>query len=131
MLIHIYEEIINEDDSRSPGRLVAEIHCNSDGTPGKFVYFDTCNELRTVKNINHSTYGNEGQILDELDKKRLERRFNEELAITAGGGFDLETGIHSSIIKVLEPWQRKTIEYILQYELPAGFGTICGKIVEP
>jgi len=128
MLIHLYERVINEDRTISPGRLVGEIHCKGDGTPGKFIYFDSCNELRTVKDVNHPTYGNESQLLDERDKRRLERRFNEPLNITAGGGFDPKTGIHSSIMKTLEPWHRKTIEYVLEYELT---GTVGGKIVEP
>ncbi len=131
MVIYLFESVINEDESRSPGRLAGEIHCKGDGSPGKFVYFNTCNEFLAIKDVNHSAYGKNIKILDELDKRRLERRFNEPLNITAGGGFDPKTGIHSSIMKTLEPWQRKTIEYVLEYELPAGFGTICGKIVEP
>ncbi|MEQ8192673.1 MAG: hypothetical protein ABRQ39_32205 [Candidatus Eremiobacterota bacterium] len=131
MLIYLYESVINEDESRSPGRLVGEIRCKGDGTPGEFIYFDTCNKFIEVKDVNHPGYNKNRKIVDELDKKMLERRFNEPLNITAGGGFDPKTGIHSSIMKTLEPWQRKTIEYVLEYELPASFGTICGKIIEP
>jgi len=47
--------------------------------------------------VNHPTYGNEPRILDELHKSIIEDRFNEPLNITAGGGFDPKTGIHSSI----------------------------------
>ncbi len=131
MVIYLFENVINEDESRSPGRLVGKIHCKGDGTPGEFIYFDNCNEFIEVKDVNHPCYNKEIKILDELRKSLLEDRFNEPLNITAGGGFDPKTGIHSSIMKTLEPWQRKTIEYILQYELPSGFGSICGKIVEP
>ncbi len=128
MLIYIFESVINEDDSRSPGRLVGEIRCIGDGTPGEIRFFNTCDEIWDIRNVNNINYGKNSKILDELDKSLLEALFNEELNITSGGGFDPETGIHSSIMKTLEPWHRKTIEYVLEYKLT---GTVDGKIVKP
>jgi len=125
MLIQLYEEVINEDGTRTLGRIVGKIRCNGDGTPGEFIFFDTCNEIWDLRDKKHRNYGKKIQIMDELDKKILKRKFNEPLYITEDGGEidDMEY----SIPGLLKPWYRKSIEYLLEYEIQ---GPVCGKIIE-
>lgn len=54
MLIQLYEEVINEDGAS--GRIVGEIRCVGDGTPGEFVFFETCNEIRDARDKEDFSY---------------------------------------------------------------------------
>lgn len=125
MLIQLYENVINEDGSRTPGRIVGEIRCVGDGTPGKIVFFDTCNEIWNVRDKNNRNYGKNMEIFDDFEKKMLEGYFEDPLNITADGG-EVD-GVEFSVPATLQPWYRETIEYLLKYEVN---GSVCGKIIE-
>ena len=129
MLIHIYEEVIDEDSCRIPGRLVAEIKCKGDGSPGKIKFLDTCNEKRETRDKTHHTYGNEIPILNERNKNYLKELFNSSSFITTRSGVDAN-GLHSMEGSTLGSWTREAIEDILQFKIHSRFGTICGKIIE-
>jgi len=126
MLIHLYESVINKDGSRSADRLVAEIRCKGDGTPGEFVYFDTCKDYRQVWDTTHSCYGDKTEILSDLEKRILERTFNKSRLVLTDGGTG-EDGVEYTAGVTLTAWTRKGIEEAITYQLP---GTICGKIIE-
>jgi len=129
MLIKIYESVVNEDDTRTPGRLVGEIKCSGDGTPGEFAFFDTCNEVWDVKDPSCSGYIDKRVIFEDIDKEILQKKlFQKVLYITDDGG-EVD-GVEFSIPVTLKPWYRETIEYIIQYEIPVWFGTICARIIE-
>ncbi len=68
--IGIYESVVNEDGSRSTNyeRLVVSISCHGDYTPGEIDFYDTCNELWTVKDKKHPFYNKKRVILDDTDK---------------------------------------------------------------
>ena len=125
MLIQLYEEVINEDSSRTPGRIVGEIRCIGDGTPGEIIFFDTCNEIWNVKDKKDFSYNKNKVILSDIGKAMLKHYFNEPLNITADGG-EVD-GVEFSVPATLQPWYRETIEYLLEYEVN---GNVCGKIIE-
>ena len=129
MLIHIYEHVINEDGSRSPGRLVAEIKCKGDGSPEDIVYFDMCNEAWEIKDMKHLLYGQEIPILDDFQKKWIGELFNKSSFVSTKSGMDTK-GIHSIEGTTLGSWTREAIENVLDFELASLIGTICGKIIE-
>lgn len=126
MLIHLYEYVINEDGNRIQGdKLVGEIRCIGDGTPGEIIFFDTCNDIWQVKDPKHYFYTDKTIILDDIDKGMLKNLFNESLNITADGG-EVD-GVEFSVPATLQPWCRETIEYLLEYEVNRS---VCGKIIE-
>lgn len=129
MLIYLYEAVVNENALRTPGRLIGEIRCKGDGTPGELIYYDTCDEIMDIKDVNHRAYGKNCKIFNEMNRKRLKFLLNRSLFVTTGGGLDKD-GVHTMEGGNLLPWKRETLEYILRYEFPAGYGTICGKIAE-
>jgi hypothetical protein len=151
MLIQLYENVINEDGSRTPGRIVGEIRCKGDGTPGEFIFFDTCNEIWDIRDANfygnrilindiifNDEDGNDNDIsesltsdndkiviLDDMDKEMLKSNFEYPLNITVDGG-EVD-GVEFSVPATLQPWYRETIEYLLEYKVN---GSVCGKIIE-
>jgi len=128
MLIHIYEEIVNEDGTTSQGKLVGEIKCIGDGTPGEFIFHDTCNDLWQVKDKKDHRYGMVTPILTDLEKRLLKREFNDFRPIFTGGG--LKNGVHHTEGKLLHPWEKDAIKYALEYGVRVHFGTIMTKIIE-
>jgi hypothetical protein len=129
MLIHLYEEVINQDGTKTHGRLACEVKCKGDGTAGEIIYYDICNEFRQVADEKHLNYGIKRHILSKGDKKLLEKLFNEPLFITSSAGLDTD-GVHYLGGKTLMPWQDETVRFIVEYKIPAWFGTIVGKIVQ-
>jgi hypothetical protein len=125
MLIQLYEEVVNEDGTRTPGRIVGEIRCIGDGTPGEFVFFDTCNEIRDVRDKEDFSYNKNKVILSDVGKSMLEGYFEYPLNITVDGG-EVD-GVEFSVPATLQPWYRETIEYLLEYKVN---GNVCGKIIE-
>jgi len=125
MLIQLYERIVNEDGSRTPGRIVGEIRCIGDGTPGEIVFFDTCNEIWNVKDKNNLNYNKNKVILSDIGKEMLKSDFEEPLNITADGG-EVD-GVEFSVPETLQPWYRETIEYLLKYKI---CGKVGGKIIK-
>jgi hypothetical protein len=125
MLIQLYEEVINEDGTRTPGRIVGEIKCKGDGIPGDIIFFDTCNEIWDVRDKRNRNYGKNMKILDEFEKNMLKGYFKDPLNITSDGG-EVD-GVEFSVPATLQPWYRETIEYLLEYEVN---GSVCGKIIE-
>jgi len=107
---------------------VGEIRCKGDGTPGEFIYFDTCNEYRENRDPSHPGYGGTTMIMNEHRKKHLELIFNRALFVQTGGGISPE-GIHHIEGITLDSWTRKGIEEIINYKLHP-VGTICAKIIE-
>ena len=129
MLVKLYENVINEDGSRSPGRIVGEIRCKGDGTPGEVIFFESSNEFLEIKDVNHSSYGKEVEIMSEHRKKHLALILSRPLFLRTGGGLSSD-GVHSIEGVTLDTWTREGIKDIIEYKLPAYIGTICGKIIE-
>jgi len=133
MLIHLYERVVEKDGSSIIGRLVGEVRCKGDGTPGEIILFeDVCNERWDVRDVTHEGYTIHYLICDQYSKSRLNSLFNEAIYITTDGGWlDKEGTMHYTGGKFLEPWYRETIEYVITYKLPASIcGNLVGKIVE-
>ncbi|MEQ8191386.1 MAG: hypothetical protein ABRQ39_25705 [Candidatus Eremiobacterota bacterium] len=130
MQVNLYEWMINEDGTRSPGRQIGLIKFKGDGTPGKIEFFDTCNEIWDVRDVTHHRYTDKKIILNKMAKGYLASTLNSPINITTSSK---QVGdVHYSSGYTLEPWHRETIEYILKYELPVGMcASICGKIVGP
>jgi len=125
MLIQLYENIINEDGKRSPGRIVGEIRCIGNGTPGEIIFFDTCNEIWDIKDKSNRNYGKNIKIVGEFEEQMFDSYFNSPLNITVDGG-EVD-GVEFSVPETLQPWYRETIEYLLEYKLR---GSVCGRIIE-
>jgi len=131
MLIYLYEDMINEDGTRIEGRLVGEVRCAGDGTPGEFTYFDACNEIWEIKDVNDHNYGKKRIILDDFKKHMLECIFKRNLNIMTGGGID-KNGVHHVEGRFIKPWEKEAIEYIIKYEFEnSKFGTVRARIIEP
>ncbi|MEQ8191385.1 MAG: hypothetical protein ABRQ39_25700 [Candidatus Eremiobacterota bacterium] len=131
MVINLYEVVINENNSRSFGRIIGKIMCTGDGTPGKVEYYDTCKEVSIVRCKHHPLYGTTMSMFDDFDKKHFSKILNNSIYITTDGGWNEDGTVHHSGGRSLMPWKRETLEYILKYELPASLcASICGEIVE-
>lgn len=129
MLIHLYESAVNEDGSRFPGRFIGEIKCIGDGTPGEFAFSDTCNEVWDVKDPFCSSYNDKRVIFEDIDKEILQKKLFQKILYVTDDGGEVD-GVEFSVPGTLKPLYRETIEYIIQYEIPIWFGTICAKIIE-
>ncbi len=131
MRIWLHESIINEDERRSKGRVIAEIRCKGDGTKGKIFYLESCNDLWTIKAKTHPLYDKKRIIFDDYQKERLEMMLNEPIYVTTGGGSNKDGTEHSTSGEYLEPWHEETLEYIIEYSIPASVcGSICARIKE-
>ena len=128
MLVKLYENVVNEDGSRSPGRPVGEIRCKGDGTPGKIEYFEAGNEVWEIRDVKHNCYGSGRKIFDKFTVPRMELIFSRPLFVTTAGGITAD-GIHYTEGTTLNPWTRAGMEEIINYKL-AHIGSICGEIVE-
>lgn len=117
MEIGIYESVVNEDGSISTNyeREVAFIGCYGDYTPGDIIFYDTCNEIWTVKDKKHPLYGKERVIFDDTDKLMLRKLFNRPIDIITDGGWEGDR--HFIEGKTLYPWYHETIRYIVNYSI--------------
>ncbi len=124
--IHLYEKIIEKDGSRviNYDRSIGNISCDGNGMPGNFEFYDTCNEIWTVKDPSHPCYEKKRVIFTDMDKRRLRRLFNQPIDVITDGGWD--NGRHYIEGKKLEPWLLETIDYITDYTLASS---LCGTTI--
>ncbi|MEQ8191798.1 MAG: hypothetical protein ABRQ39_27785, partial [Candidatus Eremiobacterota bacterium] len=122
MIIYLYEDMVLKDGLRCPNynRLIGEVRCRGDGTPGRIKFYDTCEDLWIVQDVNHPCYTNKIQILDETCRSLVAGLFYDYLYITTGGGWT--DGVHYTEGKTSGPWHRETLLNIVNFRLRASLG---------
>lgn len=126
MLIEIYENIINEDGSRTEGRAVVEVRCKGDGTPGEITYLETCNAIFQNKRNTHF----KRLILDEMDKSLLESLLNKSFFIPVERKVDSNGAVRIEGVDI-PAWTREAMKFIMKYKIQhVCFQKLCGRIIE-
>jgi len=126
MLIEIYENIVNEDGSRTQGRPVVEIRCKGDGTPGEITYLEACNAIFQNKRNPYL----KRLILDDMDKSLLESLLKESFFVPVERKVDSSGAVSIKGVDI-PPWSREAMEFIMKYKIQhVCFQKLCGRIIE-
>jgi len=125
VICRLFENVVNEDGSRSLGRIIGTFSFADENMEKYEInYYPTCNEIWEVRDVKHPCYKNKRVIFDESDKERFTRLLTEPFQITYEMKWTMRLDYKDG--KTLLPGHYETYSYIMDTAIPESFDTIRG-----